>query len=584
MNKKLKGLMIVLVLIVFFFDGCNPSADRFHRFIKNCYFEDENAATFSDVNVVLNDSLIPVNAYIYGIGKKSGKNLISNKALETLFLLQKSEMKSDNFSRNDIRILYGDLLIEYLNKQIIALIPADLRFYLNNLYNSFIDEYKNNKLPNESDYFEISRYEKMLYLMGSAKLFKQDVNLLNVFRNDEYFTTSEMASKGIYIISAVNYLILRGKVANAQFSPLPFSTELIQKRKNELEKFKDLLFSGNSLSDVGYKLFSVETMINFSHAFNNLSVIDESDSKKIEKYLDSLISESGTSEPNGSLTYKVFLMYKSLDIAKSLNLKLTQNRVIFKFINRLNRSSDGVFVVYDKIYFDPWDTFWALFIVSSANSKKDDFYDSYKLYSEAMHYIEKPSAHSFEELFYADNILRLLGSTSNTYNTNKLRKYLESFFDFQSKALQDIYFFTLLSRNLSITLSSTQKENIKKVLSESYTNNLVFLIKKYFILNLLNENSEALNKIKKKIKDRISLSLCKVQDMRTLFYEYMFSKYVNYTGLQKDCIKKLDEFKTDTPKLFSMYRKGKEPSLMATYYGYEILYGSRYPICFDIVP
>lgn len=565
MKKFLYSTIALLLVVSIFLGGCTSGGVC--TYIKNCYFENQDAATFSDVNLMVDDSLIPVNACIFKIGKVMGNDILNKKAICDLIKIQKQQMNPSNFTTNNLPILYGDLVMSGPNRTSYNNLPADLQIYLDALYKSFVLAYKEDKLPEENDPSMLHRYEEMLCLMGKSTIFKRDLMLLDKFKEDQYFTSDKILSDGIYIISGVNFLILRGRMADSNFYPLPFTTSLIEKRKKQVDNLKEILWSSNSHISNYDKLFILETIQNFGRAFNFPSLFGNKDKNLIQNYLNSSVSDKGLFVSNGSLTDSIFATCKAMQIAKVLGLEYPGIRKIKNTLRQFNKSSDGVYVVYDQVNFNPWDTYWSLFIAAH-KCQASKLYNSKKIESIIVRYLQHPDKHSFEELYYASKTLYILDS--HAINNNAVKEYLSSFSNFSDKSIQDLYFFLLLNKFLDISISPEKKNTISLAIRKSIpyvTNDLTLSIKAYLSLKMLNINAASL---RQSIENKITSY--KVSDIRTLFYEYLFAKSISRTTLQNSCIKELNNFKTNNQMLFCMNKNSDMPSLMATYYAYRMLY------------
>ncbi len=410
MKRKIYGVFVVLIVISILLEGCGVNG-AVCKYLRNCYFEYKNSATFSDVNVIVDYSLIPVNAYIKKIGEFSGKQLVNNKAIINLLLLQKNEMNPSNFSQRNLDVLQGDLLFEFSGQNFSKNFPPSLRIYLDKLYKNFVLEYKDGKLSNESDVHTLSYYENLLYLMRETRIFQQDIALLNEFRDDSNFTKDKILSRGIFIVNALNYLILRSRIANSQFYPLPFSTDLIQKRKNQLIKMKNILLSDKYKFTDSYKLFALETFSYFSLAFNGVYIINKADKGKIKEYFEEKTSVDGLFVTNTGISDSIFNTYLVAKISNRLSINnITWHKKVIQTIEKLNKSSTGVFVIYNKIYFNPWDTYRALFLEKEkCKLYFGKLYNIYKLKNTIANYLQYPDKHTFEENYYAEKSALIIG-------------------------------------------------------------------------------------------------------------------------------------------------------------------------------
>ncbi len=565
MKNKLYITVVVLVVFSVLLGGCGAN-DTVCQFLKNCYFESPNTATFFDVNAITDYSLIPVNAYIEKIGEFCGKQLVSDEAVKNLLLLQESEMKTDDLSQKNLNVLEGDLLFESSDRNFFKNLSPSLKIYLGKLNENFVSKYKNGELPDESDIHALSYYEKLLFLMKNTKIFNQDVTLTKEFENDSYFEKDKIFSQGIFITSALNFLILRARVSDSQFYPLPFSTKLIQKREKQLTEAKNaLLFDGINSPD-SYKLFAIETFVNFSSAFNGIRIINKNDKAEIEKYFKMAISDRGLFNSENSLTDSIFNTFLAAEISKKLNLNSSWSKKTVYFIENLNKDSDGVFVVYDKIYFNPWDTYRALFIAKErCKTRLSKMYNYNKLKEAIISYLKYPESHMFEENYYAEKSALML----NLPISKDLKQYLSTYSDFSKNSVQDIYFYLLLAK-----LSGISVQNKRKTISAALyrtlpliKNNIHFMVKAYLSLRMLDINDESLaSEIEKEIESG------KPNDIRSLYYEYLFARSTNNKSLGNTCVRKLKDFECGQTGLYCMTEVEKTLSLAATCYAYEILY------------
>lgn len=563
-NKTLKEVLLALLLIIMIpISGCSNSSTACN-YVKNCYFETSQGATFSDVNIMISPYLSEFNGYAYQVDKALDKNVSPEEVFESLLSVQQKEVPHPDFTDfKNVSMLYGDLLLMPQRDKYEKL-PFSLRIYFETtLCKSFRESYTKGTLPEESNFQKLMLYEEMLARMGGATFYKEDAYLVSAFKNDEYFKGSEIASKGIYILGAINFLVRREHTG--AMMPLPFTTELIEKRSTQFLDFKNKILSGRTVSPEQKIVF----LNILSNAFLSRVRTDTlKDGARIEKLLKSTIGNNGvfSSQYHNGLssmraTYYAVLLYR-LFVESNNPIVYPEEQALLRTLKEINRTTSGVLVYYDNVAFNPWDTYWALYI-SEKNHCKVSF-NKNTIKKELSDYLNVPYKHSFEEIYYASMSLKILGYKSS----NTLKNYISSVKAFSQTNISEIYFFTLLSKMLHYKVPQNIANNIRgaiyKELALTDENEIELLVKAYLSLRNIGIEDE---QIKIKIQSRI-----KKQDyayLKTLYYTYLFAQSTLDKRLIIRCRNELTSFETHYQGLYSMY-PGKEPHLIATYYGYKI--------------
>ena len=563
-NKTLKEVLLALLLIIMIpISGCSNSSTAC-SYVKNCYFETSQGTTFSDVNIMISPYLSEFNGYAYQIDKALDKNVSPEEVFENLLSVQQKDVPHPDFTDfKNVSMLYGDLLLMPQRGKYEKL-PFSLRIYFEiSLCKSFKEDYIKNVLPEEDDFQKLMLYEEMLARMGGATFYKKDAYLVSAFKNDEYFKGNEIASKGIYILGAINFLVRREHTG--AMMPLPFTTELIEKRSTQFLDFKNKILSGRTISPEQKIVF----LNILSNAFLSRVRTDTlKDGARIEKLLKSTIGNNGvfSSQYHNGIssmraTYYAVLLYR-LFIESNNPIVYPEEQALLRTLKEINRTTSGVLVYYDNVAFNPWDTYWALYI-SEKNHCKVSF-NKNTIKKELFDYLNVPYKHSFEEIYYASMSLKILGYK----DSNTLKNYISSVKAFSQTNISEIYFFTLLSKMLHYKVPQNIANNIRsaiyKELAFTDKNEIELLVKAYLSLRNIGIEDE---QIKIKIQSRI-----KKQDytyLKPLYYTYLFAQSTLDKRLIIRCRNELTSFETHYQGLYSMY-PGKEPHLIATYYGYKI--------------
>jgi len=563
-NKILKKAFLVLLIIVMIpVSGCLNST-AVCNYVKNSYFETPQSITFSDVNTMVSPYLSEFNGYAYQISKMMGENIDPEIAFKNLLAIQQRKVPHPDFSNfKNISMLYGDLLLMPQRDKYEKL-PFILRNYFEMvLCKSFKEDYIQNILPEENNFQKLILYEEMLARMGGATFYKEDAYLVGVFKNDRYFEGSEIASSGMYILGAINFLIKREHTG--AIMPLPFTTELMKKRSNQFIGFEEKMLDDHAISPEK-KIVFLNILSNAFLATVRTATLK--DRAGIEKFLKSNITKNGAF---GGVMYGEEMPLKATYYAVSLCRLFTESgdpiaypekQALLHTIKGINKTTSGVLVYYDNVAFKPRDTYWAIYISEKNHCKVP--IDKIAIKKELLNYLNAPYKHSFEGMYYASMCLKLSGYKSS----DALKNYISSVKTFNQTNISEIYFFTLLSKMLQYTVPQSTANNIKEAIYKEIAftdkNEVELPIKAYLSLRSIGMDSEHIKTdIQNRLKGRHYACI------EELYYAYLFAKSTSNKEVIAQCRKDLSNFKTQYKGMYSMY-PGKAPDLSATYYGYKI--------------
>ena len=564
-NKTLKRTLLALLLIIVLpVSGCfNSSAAC--SYVKNCYFETPQSAKFADVNAMVSPYISEFNGYIYQVGKMLNEKISSKKVFEKLLSLQMREVPHPDFTNfKTVSMFYGDLLLAPQHDEYVK-----LPFFLQNYFEAvlckgFRESFTKGLLPEENNFQRLMLYEEILARAGGAAFSKQDAYLVNAFKEDRYFESDEIASSGIYILGAVNFLKRRD--FTGAMMPLPFTTELIEKRSAQFINFKNKILADNSIP-ANKKAVFLNVLANAFLKSVRIDMLKEQ--VHIEEFLKSATDKNGffyAAQPDEEA------LLKSTYYAVSLCKFFTENgkpiaypgkQALLQTLKGINRATSGVLVPLSSASFDPLDTYYALY-TSTKNHCKVHFNEN-AVKKELLDYISVPQKHSFEENYYALMSLNMLGYTGES----SMKKYIASVKTFSNMDISEIYFFTLLAKALRYAVPQSTANDIKNAVYEKFklsaeNGEVEHTVEAYLLLCNIGADSE---RIKTALQNELKEK--KYRDIRSLYYAYLFAQSTSDKNLIARCRSNLSTFRTHYIGLYAMY-PGKAPCLAATYYAYKI--------------
>ena len=567
-NKTLKRTLLALLLIVVLpVSGCfNSSAAC--SYVKNCYFETPQSATFSDVNAMVSPYISEFNGYAYQIGKMLNEKVNSKKTFEKLLSIQQREVPRPDFTNfKTISMLYGDLLLAPQHDEFEKL-PLSLRNYFEAvLCKGFRESFAKGLLPEENNFQRLILYEEMLARAGGAAFSKRDAYLVNAFKDDRYFKSGEIASSGIYILGAVNFLKRRD--FTGAMMPLPFTTELIEKRSAQFINFKNKILNDDTTpADKKAVFLSV-----LAGAFLKSVRLDTlKEQARIEKFLKSATSKNGlfyAAHPDEEA------LLKSTYYAVSLCKLFTENgkpiaypgkQALLQTLKGINKATSGMLVPLSSASFNPLDTYYALYTSTKSHCKVH--FNENAVKKELLNYASAPQKHSFEENYCTLMSLKTLG-----YNgESSMKNYIASVKVFDKMDISEIYFFTLLAKALRYAVPQSTANDIKNAVYEKFklagsltgSGEVEHTVEAYLSLSNIGADSE---RIKTALQNELKEK--KYRDIRSLYYAYLFAQNTSDKNLIARCRSELSAFKTHYIGLYAVH-PGEAPCLAATYYAYKI--------------
>ncbi len=362
-NKTLKRTLLALLLIVVLpVSGCFNSSTAC-SYVKNCYFETPQSTTFSDVNLMVSPYLSEFNGYAYQISKMLNEKVSSKKVFKKLLSLQMREVPHPDFTNfKTVSMLYGDLLLAPRQDEFEKLPFSLIDYFYAVLGRDFDENFAKGLLPEENNFQRLMLYEEIPAIDGGAAFCKQDAYLVNAFKNDRYFEGGEIASSGIYILGAVNFL--KGRSFPGAMMPLPFTTELLEKRSTQFIDFKNKILNDDTIP-ADKKAVFLNVLAGAFLKSVRLNTLKEQ--ARIEEFLKSATSKKGlfyAARPDEEA------LLKSTYYAVSLCKLFTENgkplaypgkQALLQTLKGINRTTSGVLVPVSSVAFHPLDTYSALY-------------------------------------------------------------------------------------------------------------------------------------------------------------------------------------------------------------------------------